>query len=195
MAPGTFGATPNAYGGRRFGAAAWTTAQRGGVAVANGPDQQQLESLLRDVTERCGVDLEEVKLAPSGRRRMLRVMVDKDHGVTLDDLADLTKEISAALDDSDVMAELSYTLEVTSPGTDRPLTEPRHWRRNSGRLVKVMALDGTEMTGRVVEADESRAVLSVDSALCDVDYAGVATAKVQVEFNRSAADPAPEAKE
>jgi ribosome maturation factor RimP len=160
--------------------------------VTNGPDQHQLEGLLRDVAEGCGVDLEEVKLAPSGRRRLLRVMVDKDHGVTLDDLADLTKEISAALDQSDVMAESSYTLEVTSPGIDRPLTAPRHWRRNHGRLVKVVALDGTEVTGRVVEVNESRAVLSVDSDVREVDYASVATAKVQVEFNRPAADPAVE---
>jgi ribosome maturation factor RimP len=163
--------------------------------VTNGPDLHQLESLLRDVAEGFGVDLEEVKLAPSGRRRLLRVMVDKDHGVTLDDLAELTKEISAALDDSDVMAESSYTLEVTSPGTDRPLTVPRHWRRNCGRLVKVVAHDGTQVTGRVVEVDESRAVLSVDSELRDIDYASVATAKVQVELNRPAPDPTSTTKE
>jgi ribosome maturation factor RimP len=156
--------------------------------VPNGLDQQQLETLLRDVVEASGVDLEEVKLAPGGRRRLLRVVVDKDSGVTLDDLAELTKDISAALDDSDVMAESSYTLEVTSPGTDRPLTAPRHWRRNKGRLVKVIALDGSEVTGRVVDVDESRAVLAVDSRHHEIPYPAVAKAKVQVEFNRPSAE-------
>ena len=89
-----------------------------------------------------GLDLEAVELTPAGRRRVLRVAVDKDGGVTLDDVAEATKEVSRLLDASDVMGEQPYTLEVTSPGIDRPLTLPRHWRRNAGRLVKVTTHDG-----------------------------------------------------
>ena len=62
---------------------------------------------------------------------MLRVAVDKDGGVTLDDVADATREVNRVLDGSDVMGEQPYTLEVTSRGVDRPLTLPRHWRRNA----------------------------------------------------------------
>jgi ribosome maturation factor RimP len=156
--------------------------------VTIGPDPEQLEALLRDVVEPTGCDLEEVKIAPAGRRRLLRIVVDKDNGVTLDDLAELTKDISAALDDSDVMAESSYTLEVTSPGTDRPLTLPRHWRRNLGRLVKVVAPDGTEVTGRILEVNNAHAVLDVDSHRHEVAYDGIGKAKVQVEFNRPTGD-------
>jgi ribosome maturation factor RimP len=110
--------------------------------------------------------------------------VDKDGGVTMDDIADATREVSRLLDESDVMGEHPYTLEVTSPGTDRPLTLPRHWRRNTGRLVKVTTADGTSFTGRIVESDETGATLDVDGQQRTVSYADVAKARVQIEFNR-----------
>jgi len=131
-----------------------------------------------------GLDVEAVELTPAGKRRMLRVAVDKDGGVTMDDIADATKEVSRVLDDTDVMGEQAYTLEVTSPGTDRPLTLPRHWRRNRGRLVTVATADGRSFTGRIRDSDENRAVVDVDGSPREVAYADVAKAKVQIEFNR-----------
>jgi ribosome maturation factor RimP len=131
-----------------------------------------------------GLDVEAIELTPAGRRRLLRVAVDKDGGVTMDDIADATREVSRLLDDADVMGEQPYTLEVTSPGTDRPLTLPRHWRRNAGRLVKVARTDGTSVTGRITGSDDARAVLDVDGAAEEVAYADVAKAKIQIEFNR-----------
>jgi len=104
--------------------------------------------------------------------------------VTLDDVADATREVSRVLDDSDVMGELPYTLEVTSRGVDRPLTLPRHWRRNEDRLVKATLADGSEVTGRVVGSDETAATLDVDGERREVAYADVAKALVQIEFNR-----------
>ncbi|MGH3315887.1 MAG: ribosome maturation factor RimP, partial [Nocardioidaceae bacterium] len=77
-----------------------------------------------------------------------------------------------------------YTLEVTSPGTDRPLTEPRHWRRNIGRLVKVTPHEGEPVIGRITEAGETTAVLDVDGSSRDVAYADVRKARIEVEFNR-----------
>jgi ribosome maturation factor RimP len=132
-----------------------------------------------------GLDLEAVELTPAGKRRLLRVAVDKDGGVTLDDIADATKEVSRLLDESDVMGEQPYTLEVTSPGVDRPLTQPRHWRRNTGRLVKVALHDGRTVTGRVVDSDDERASLDIEgSGTEQITFADVAKAKVQVELNR-----------
>jgi ribosome maturation factor RimP len=131
-----------------------------------------------------GLDVEAVELTPAGKRRMLRVAVDKDGGVTLDDIADATKEVSRVLDDTDVMGEQAYTLEVTSPGTDRPLTLPRHWRRNRGRLVTVATSDGRSFTGRITGSDEDHAVVDVEGSPHEVAYAQVAKAKVQIEFNR-----------
>jgi len=148
---------------------------------------QTRERLVEELTApllEIGLDLEAVDLTAAGRRRVLKVAVDKDGGVTLDDVAEATMEVSRRLDDSDVMGEQAYTLEVTSPGIDRPLTLPRHWRRNVGRLVKVTTTDGTTFTGRVEEQDEDSATLAVDDSLRTVGYADVAKAHVQVEFNR-----------
>ena len=133
-----------------------------------------------------GLDLEAVDLTSAGKRRVLRVAIDKDGGVTMDDIADATREVSRVLDETDVMGQQAYTLEVSSPGVDRPLTLPRHWRRNEGRLVKVTVADGESLTGRLVGSDDAAATLEVDGARREVAYADVAKALVQVEFNRPA---------
>ena len=134
-----------------------------------------------------GLDVEAVELTPAGKRRILRIAVDGDQGVTLDDVADATRTISEVLDASDVMGEQPYTLEVTSRGVDRPLTLPRHWRRNADRLVKVTTTDGQSVTGRIVGSDEGAATLDVDGSRRELPYADVAKALVQIEFNRKTA--------
>ncbi len=131
-----------------------------------------------------GLDVEAIELTSAGKRRLLRVAVDKDGGVTMDDIAEATKEVSRVLDTGDVMGEQPYTLEVSSPGTDRPLTLPRHWRRNRGRLVKVTDHGGRTVTGRIMDSDEQRAVLDVDGSSQEVALADVARARIQIEFNR-----------
>jgi ribosome maturation factor RimP len=149
---------------------------------------EQTRDLLADVLTEplaaSGLDVEAIELTQAGNRRMLRVAVDKDGGVTLDDIADATREVSRVLDDSDVMGERPYTLEVSSPGTDRPLRLPRHWRRNRGRLVKVSFMDGRSMTGRITQSDDDGATLDVGGASHEVSYDEVAKAKVQIEFSR-----------
>jgi ribosome maturation factor RimP len=152
--------------------------------VVSDQTRDRLVSELTPPLLEMGLDLEALDVTPAGRRRLLRVAVDKDGGVTMDDVADATREVSRLLDESDAMGEQSYTLEVTSPGTDRPLTLPRHWRRNQGRLVKVTRRDGGSVTGRVTSCDDAAATLDVDGVPQTLDYADVAKAKVQVELNR-----------
>jgi ribosome maturation factor RimP len=152
--------------------------------VSTDQTRDLLAGVLTEPLAQAGLDLEALELTQAGRRRLLRVAVDKDGGVTLDDVADATREVSRVLDASDVMGEQPYTLEVSSPGTDRPLTLPRHWRRNTGRLVRVRLHDGRTLTGRVRESDERRAVLDVDGGSQEVELAQVAKAKVQPELNR-----------
>jgi ribosome maturation factor RimP len=135
-----------------------------------------------------GLDLEAVELTPAGKRRVLRVAIDKDGGVTLDDVAAATGAINDSIDSSDAMGEQPYTLEVTSRGVDRPLTEPRHWRRNRSRLVKVTLTDGSVVTGRIGESDDEQASLDVDGTSHAVPYADVKRALVQIEFNRKDKD-------
>jgi ribosome maturation factor RimP len=134
--------------------------------------------------QELGLDLEAVELTPAGKRRVLRISVDKDGGVSLDDVAAATRAINDVIDQSDAMGEQPYTLEVTSRGVDRPLTEHRHWRRNRSRLVKVTLTDGSAVTGRIGEADEEGVSLDVDGTVRTVPFADVEKALVQIEFNR-----------
>ena len=150
------------------------------------PDSSRISDALRAPLSGLGLDLEAVELTPAGKKRMLRVAVDKDGGVTLDDIAEATRAVSDELDDETLMGEQAYTLEVTSRGVDRPLTEPRHWRRNRDRLVRVSLHDGSQLTGRVETSDDSGAVLDVSGAQRHVAYGDVAKALVQIEFNRPA---------
>ncbi len=140
--------------------------------------------LLEPVVTEAGMDLEDVVLTPAGKRRILRVVVDQDGGVTLDDVAELSRVVSQTLDASDVMGGAPYVLEVTSPGVDRPLVLPRHWRRAESRLVQVTLKDGTQLLGRVLDTDEEGATLEVRETPRRVVYSDVARAKVQVEFAR-----------
>ena len=154
------------------------------MPVSTDQTRDRLAGVLTEPLAATGLDVEAIDLTPAGKRRLLRVAVDKDGGVTLDDIAEATKEVSRILDETDVMGEQPYTLEVTSPGTDRPLTHPRHWRRNQGRLVKATLADGRTLTGRITDSDDTRAVLDVDGNRDEVGYADVKKAKIQLEFNR-----------
>ncbi|ADB32002.1 protein of unknown function DUF150 [Kribbella flavida DSM 17836] len=157
-------------------------------------DTTSLENFLRPLVEQFGCDLEAAEVTPAGRRRLLRVLVDRDGGISLDDVADVTRAISKALDADDVMGDGAYTLEVSSPGVDRPLTLPRHWRRNISRLVAVTLHSGDKLTGRIKTVSDETADLDVDGTLRTVAYADVDKAKVQIEFNRPAGndEPAPD---
>jgi ribosome maturation factor RimP len=152
--------------------------------------RDRIESELTEPLRAQGLDVEAVEVTPVAKRRMLRVAVDKDGGVTLDDVAAATREVSRLLDESDVMGEQPYTLEVTSRGVDRPLTLPRHWRRNADRLVKVTLGSGEVLTGRILDCDEGAARLDVSGRTREVGYDEVAKAMVQIEFNRPGAKEA-----
>jgi ribosome maturation factor RimP len=152
--------------------------------MATADTRDRLSEELTGPIGALGLDLEAVDLSSAGKRRILRVAIDRDGGVTMDDIADATREVSRVLDDTDVMGQQAYTLEVSSPGVDRPLTLPRHWRRNVGRLVKVTLGEGEPLTGRITEGDDDGAVLDVEGTECRVEYAAVKKAKVQIEFKK-----------
>jgi ribosome maturation factor RimP len=147
-----------------------------------------LMRLLEPVIAGAGFDLEEVIVTPAGKRRQVRVIVDADGGVSLDDVAVVSQAISAALDDSETMGSGPYVLEVTSPGVDRPLTQPRHWRRASGRLVRATLGGGEEVTGRVTAADDQAVVLDTDTGERRIGHDELTRGLVQVEFNRRGGD-------
>jgi ribosome maturation factor RimP len=155
--------------------------EAGGASV----DEARIADVIRPVIAAAGMDLESVRVTAAGRRRLLRVVVDSDRGVSLDDAAAISRELSTALDTVAVMGDFPYTLEVSSPGVDRPLTDQRHWRRAVGRLVQVTVSDSDgarPVSGRVAAADADGVTLDVDGARRRFPYAVLGAGTIQVEF-------------
>ncbi len=156
-----------------------------------GRDEDRIADVIRPVVAAAGMDLEAVRVSAAGRRRLLRVVVDSDRGVSLDDAAAISRQLSAELDAVAVMGDFPYTLEVSSPGVDRPLTEPRHWQRAVGRLVQVTVTDAGDsgfsgvsgsLSGRVVAADSDGVTLDVGGTRRRFGYHALGAGAVQVEF-------------
>ena len=174
-------------GGGRGQGAAEQTRQPAAPRIDLVAARSRVRAVIEPVILAAGFDLEDVDLSRAGRRHVVRVLVDADGGISLDDVAVVSREISQALDTADetqgeVLAG-EYQLEVGSPGVDRPLTLPRHWRRNVGRLVTVTAA-GRSLTGRVTAADETGVVLDVDGKVTTIPYAELGPGRVQIEFKR-----------
>ena len=158
----------------------------------------RLHVLLEPLAVEAGVDLEEVALSKVGGRRVLDVVLDADGGVDLDTVAELSRAFGALLDGPEgtaVLGDGEYRLEVGSPGAERLLTRPRHWRRARTRLVKVQPAQGAELTGRVLESDEDGVLLEIPpvkgrgkATERRLAFAGIAKARVQIEFNRKGVD-------
>jgi ribosome maturation factor RimP len=156
-----------------------------GQEATGSVDEGRIADAIQPVVAAAGMDLESVRVSRAGRRRLLRVVVDSDHGVSLDDAAAVSRDLSAALDQMTVMGDFPYTLEVSSPGVDRPLTDRRHWRRAVGRLVTVAVTDSGSsepVSGRVCDADADGVTLDVDGAHRHFAYTALGPGAVQVEF-------------
>lgn len=149
--------------------------------MSSASQRHRVLEVLEPVVTAAGYDLEDIALTSAGRRRLLRIVVDRDGGIDLDAVAEVSRVAAEALDVSGAMGESAYVLEVTSPGVERPLTEPRHWRRAAGRLVTTSTPTG-ELTGRVVAADDGGVVFEVAGAEVRHAYAELGRGRVQVEF-------------
>ena len=169
---------------------------RAASGAASGRDSAaetaRLTRILEPVVQAAGLDLESVRVAAAGRRRLLRIVVDADGGPGLDDIAVLSRSLSAELDNSDAMGETAYTLEVSSPGVDRPLTAERHWRRAQGRLVRVPLAPGAPgypdtVLGRVVMARPDGVVLEAGRQRLEFGYQDLGPGQVQIEFGSGGA--------
>ncbi|MEU4210601.1 ribosome maturation factor RimP [Streptomyces sp. NPDC026206] len=157
---------------------------------------ERLRELLAPLVSARELDLEEVEVTPAGNRRVLRIVVDSDAGVQLDTCADLSRDISAKLDETDAMGGDPYVLEVTSPGADRPLTQHRHYVRATGRLIKAQLTAGGELVARIVAVDDEGLDLEVPGVkgrkptARRVAFSEIAKARVEIEFNRKADETA-----
>ena len=124
--------------------------------------------------------LEDITITSAGRRSMITVIVDGDTHLSLDQVTVATKAISEIVENIQSLGQAPFTLEVTSPGLDRPLTKPRHWRKNIDRLVKIVLLDGKEIKGRVKDATEISA--TVDEQV--VKFSDIKRATLEIEFKQ-----------
>ncbi|MDT0269289.1 ribosome maturation factor RimP [Streptomyces sp. DSM 44915] len=152
----------------------------------------RLRELVQPLATQHEMDLEEVKITTAGRRRVLQVVVDTDEGVGLDACAELSREISEALDGTEIMGAPAYVLEVTSPGAERPLTEPRHFRRSVGRLLWLRPHQGADLVARLTAVDEDGVDVEVPgekgrkATARRFAFTDIAKARVELEFNRRA---------
>ncbi|MFD7294932.1 ribosome maturation factor RimP [Streptomyces sp. NPDC059897] len=151
---------------------------------------ERLRELLEPLVTSQGLELEEIEVASVGRKRVLRVVIDSDEGADLDAIADVSRALSAKLDETDAMGEGEYELEVGTPGAERPLTEHRHYLRATDRLVKFTLNDESELVARILKVDDDGLDLEVPgvkgrkATTRRLDFSDIAKARVQVEFNR-----------
>jgi ribosome maturation factor RimP len=165
-----------------------------------------------------GLVVEELRLTPAGKRRILKVLIDRDpyaertgsggaplpapdepiDGLSLDEVAEASRLVSEQLDrlsgEADPLEGTPYTLEVSSPGIERPLTLPRHYRRNVGRLVDLETADGSTLRCRITAATPDSVTVETSHGPRELGWADVLSASVQVEFRRAAApaEPSPD---
>ena len=151
---------------------------------------ERLRELLEPLVISQGLDLEEIAVDSVGRKRVLRVVVDSDTGADLDAIADVSRALSAKLDETNAMGDAAYDLEVGTPGAERLLTEHRHFVRATDRLVKFQLAEGGELVARILEVDEDGLEVEVPgvkgrkATTRRLGFPEIAKARVQVEFNR-----------
>lgn len=151
------------------------------------PQETSLTAVLEPYVADLGFDLEAVEVSGGGKHRTVLVAIDADGGIGIDDIATVTRELSAVFDTAEVdriLGTASFTLEVSSRGTHRPLTDPRHWRRNVGRLVAIDSLEGERFEARISSADDDAVELTDKAGTTRWPYDEITQAVIQIELNR-----------
>ena len=139
---------------------------------------EEITTAIRPIVEANGNYLEEVTVTPVGKSRMVTVIVDNEKHLNLDQVTAVSREISEVIETLGALGETPFTLEVTSPGVDRPLTAPRHWRKNVDRLVKATMNDGVVVEGRIGQVSESDVVVGAKT----LNYSDIKKALIEIEF-------------
>jgi ribosome maturation factor RimP len=144
----------------------------------------KLEPIVAEAVAGAGFDLDALDVQQAGRRKLVKVVVDADDGIGLDEVAEVSRTVAAVLDKHDHLLAGAYTLEVTSPGVDRPLTRQQHWRRAKYRLARISPHEGPGFVGRIGHAGQDAARVLVDGKIRDVRYRDVAKAVIEIEFKQ-----------
>ena len=150
--------------------------------------KDQISELITPALQQAGYFLEDINVVSPGNHRIVTVIVDGESALNLDQVTVASKLVSELVDEAPFMGETPFTLEVTSPGIDRPLTLPRHFAKNVTRLLKVTQSDGSVVTGRITSNTDSDVTLSVaekkESKEVVIALADIKRAVVEIEFNR-----------
>ena len=144
----------------------------------NMPLNEEISAAIRPIIEATGNYLEELTITSAGKVKILTVIVDSDAHLNLDQVTAVTKEISLIIEELPVLGDTAFTLEVTSPGLDRPLTKPRHWRKNLDRLVKITMTSGQVIEGRIGAATETSVLVDENT----VSFEDIKRAVLEIEF-------------
>lgn len=148
-----------------------------------------LNELLAPVVKASGLLLEEIKVIPVGRSRIISVIVDhEERDLNLDEVAASSRAISKILENYSQLGDNPFTLEVTSPGVDRPLVKAYQWKKNLGRLISIVKVDGEKLIGRLKSLDLDSASLEVKSGEVSISFSDIKRATVEIEFNRKDGD-------
>jgi len=142
--------------------------------------KEEISAAITPALTALGFYLEDLNISSAGKRSLLTVIVDADRHLSLDEVTQATKAISEIVENISALGATPFTLEVTSPGVDRPLTKPRHWRKNINRLVKIILQDGKEIKGRIKSASEISA--TIDEV--EISYADIKRASLEIEFKQ-----------
>ena len=142
--------------------------------------KDQIFDLLDPAISQAGYFLEDVQVATPGKSRIITVIVDSDKPLNLDQVTVVSRQVGELLDNATFMGEQAFTLEVTSPGIDRPLTLERHWRKNIGKLVKVVKNSDGIVEGRILSVTSNSAILEN----AEINFADVRKATLVIEFKK-----------
>ena len=143
-------------------------------------NKEQVAAVITPAIQALGFYVEDISITSAGRRSMLTVIVDGDTHLSLDQVTVATKAISEIVENLPTLGNNPFTLEVTSPGLDRPLTKPRHWRKNKDRLIKIVLNDGKEITGRIKDSTNDEVIVD-EQKLAFVD---IKRATLEIEFKQ-----------
>jgi ribosome maturation factor RimP len=140
--------------------------------------KEKIAAALAPIIEASGNFLEDLTITSAGKHRILTVVVDSEKHLTLDEVTAVTKSLSEVVENLSEIGDLPFTLEVTSPGVDRPLTLPRHWRKNVGRLINITLNDESKVNGRIGESTDSN--VQIDES--KINFADIKRATIEIEF-------------
>ncbi len=143
-------------------------------------NKEQVLAVITPAIESLGFYIEDITITSAGKRSMLTVIVDGDSHLSLDQVTVATKAISEIVENLPNLGNNPFTLEITSPGLDRPLTKPRHWRKNQDRLIKIVLTDGKEVKGRIKDSNDASVIVDDQT----INFADIKRATLEVEFKK-----------